>query len=231
LIIFFILLYFQRFFSKNSSTCSIQAKYNQISRCFLQLPLYCPTYDPIYYLVFYLIYCMYNVYIIHITLVYCPNTMYLVSIYCKNLTPYTIHILILYVCYLLYTEGFFWTVCAWLCVDGLPRLFCLELSSFFLMYKLHRQASSETTSFKFLCSVLLRAPARAWKKDTKSEKEIEHRKQDYEVLVLRNPYCPLQSQKMFLVEASTNFSFAIVAKVNLDREWAEIAQHLFSLVC
>jgi hypothetical protein len=31
-------------------------------------------------------------------------------------------------------------------------------------------------------SVLLRAPARAWKKDAKSEKEIEHRKQDYEVL-------------------------------------------------
>jgi hypothetical protein len=50
------------------------------------------------------------------------------------------------------------------------------------------------------------------------------------VLVLRNPYCPLQSQKMFLVEASTNFSFAIVAKVNLDREGAEIAQRLFSLV-
>jgi hypothetical protein len=43
------------------------------------------------------------------------------------------------------------------------------------------------------------------------------------VLVLRNPYCPLQLQKMFLVEASTNFSFVIVAKVNLDRERAEIA--------
>jgi hypothetical protein len=39
-----------------------------------------------------------------------------------------------------------------------------------------------TTSFKFLYSVLLRAPTRAWKKDAKSEKEIEHRKQDYEVL-------------------------------------------------
>jgi hypothetical protein len=49
------------------------------------------------------------------------------------------------------------------------------------------------------------------------------------ILVLRNPYCPLQLQKMFLVEASTNFSFAIVAKVNLDREGVEIAQRLFSL--
>jgi hypothetical protein len=35
---------------------------------------------------------------------------------------------------------------------------------------------------------------------------------------------------MFLVEASRNFSFAIVAKVNLDREGAEFTQHLFSLV-
>jgi hypothetical protein len=43
------------------------------------------------------------------------------------------------------------------------------------------------------------------------------------VLVLWNPYCLLQSQKMLLVEASTNFSFAIVAKVNLDRKGAEIA--------
>jgi hypothetical protein len=115
-------------------------------------------------------------------------------------------------------------------VDGPPRRFRLELSSFFLMYELYKQASSGTSSFKFLYLVLLRAPACAWKKDAKSKKEIEHRKQDYEVLVLRNPYCPLQSQKMFLVEASTNFSFAIVAKVNLDREGAEIAQRLFSLV-
>jgi hypothetical protein len=43
------------------------------------------------------------------------------------------------------------------------------------------------------------------------------------VLVLQNPYYPLQSQKMFSVEASTNFSFAIIEKVNLDREGVEIA--------
>jgi hypothetical protein len=63
-------------------------------------------------------------------------------------------------------------------------------------------------------------------------KEVVPEEQDYEVLglVLQNPYCPLQSQKMFLVEALTNFSFAIIAKVNLDREGAEIAQRLFSLV-
>ena len=67
-------------------------------------------------------------------------------------------------------------------MDGLPCSFRLELSSFFHMYELHRQASSRTTSFKLLYSVLLRAPAHAWKKDAKSEKEIEHRKQDYEFL-------------------------------------------------
>jgi hypothetical protein len=50
------------------------------------------------------------------------------------------------------------------------------------MYVLHKQASSGTTSFKFLCSVLLRVLARASKKGVKSEKEIEHHKQDYEVL-------------------------------------------------
>jgi hypothetical protein len=48
-----------------------------------------------------------------------------------------------------------------LCVFGPPRRFCLELSSFFLIYELHKQASLGTTSFKFLCLVLLRAPAHA----------------------------------------------------------------------
>ena len=133
--------------------------------------------------------------------------------------------------HILYTEGFFWAIYAWLCMDGPPCPFRLELSYFFLVYKLHRQASLGTTSFKFLYSVLLIALACAWKKDAKSVKKrlsIANKIMRFWVLVLRNPYCPLQSQKMFLVEASTNFSFAIIAKVNLDRIEAKITQRLFS---
>ena len=130
-------------------------------------------------------------------------------------------LMMLFSIFLLYIEGFFWTVC--MCRDDPPRPFRLELASFFLMYKLHKQASLGTISFKFcvwreLLHMLERKMQRMRKRLSIANKIIR-----FWILVLQNPYCPLQLQKMFLVEALTNFSFAIVAKVNLDREGAEIA--------
>jgi hypothetical protein len=123
------------------------------------------------------------------------------------------YVVVLQIKHLLYIEGFFELSvcdCMWMVLHAHSAWNCLpsSLCTNFRDKLLRGQPPSNFYVWFYweLLHVLKRKMQRLRKKLSIANKIMR-----FWVLVLRNPYCPMQSQKMLLVEASTNFSLAIVA--------------------